>query len=164
MMVDQAPTAQPASTDTRKMTFDEFLHLPDDLYAELVDGDVIEFVPPSIKHNDIAAFLFYLLLTYVGYRPVGRVFHAPIALKLPGEIHGREPDLLFVAEVHSEQIKNNYIESPVDAVFEIVSPESIERDRNDKFNEYQATQIPEYWLISSSTARALISSKHSGEI
>lgn len=32
-------------------------------------------------------------------------------------------------------------------VVEIVSPESVGRDRGEKFTEYEAAGIPEYWLI-----------------
>jgi Uma2 family endonuclease len=151
-MVDQAIAVQTKQIGG-KITFDEFLRLTDDLYAELVDGEVIELMPPSIKHNDLAAFLFYFMLTYIGYRSVGRVFHAPTALKLLGRAHGREPDLMYVRTEHADRVKNNYVESPADAVFEIVSPESIERDYNDKFNEYQAAGIPEYWLIDPAAQR-----------
>ncbi|RLC76911.1 MAG: hypothetical protein DRI61_12445, partial [Chloroflexi bacterium] len=36
---------------------------------------------------------------------------------------------------------------PADLVVEIVSPESVVRDKGEKFYEYQEASIPEYWLI-----------------
>jgi Uma2 family endonuclease len=34
-----------------------------------------------------------------------------------------------------------------DLVVEVLSPESIGRDRGDKYREYEAAGIPEYWLL-----------------
>ena len=151
-MVDQAIAVQTEQIGG-KITFDEFLRLPGDLYAELVDGEVIELMPPSIKHQFIASFLDKLLSTYFAFHPVGIVVTSPAVLKLPGQAHGREPDLMYVRSEHIARVKDNYVESPADAVFEIVSPESIEYDYNDKFNEYQAAGIPEYWLIDPAAQR-----------
>ncbi len=145
-MVDQAITAQ-LEQITGKISFQAFLRLPDDLRAELVDGDIIELMPPSIRHQFLTSFLDKLVSSYFIYRPVGIIVTTPVALKLPGEALGREPDLIFVRTEHASHVKTNYVESPADAVFEIVSPESIERNCNEKFNEYQAAHIPEYWLI-----------------
>jgi Uma2 family endonuclease len=39
-------------------------------------------------------------------------------------------------------------------VVEIFSPESIGRDRGDKFYEYERAGIPEYWVIDPETERA----------
>lgn len=58
-----------------------------------------------------------------------------------------EPDLLYIAEAHRDRIKDAYPDGPADLVVGIVSPESAGRDRGDKFYEYQAAGIPEYWLI-----------------
>ena len=60
---------------------------------------------------------------------------------------GPEPDLIFVANQHFDRVKNTYFDGPTDLVIEITSPESLARDRGDKFVEYEAAGIPEYWLI-----------------
>jgi Uma2 family endonuclease len=46
-----------------------------------------------------------------------------------------------------DRLKETYLEGPADLVVETVSPESMGRDRGDKFYEYRAAGIPEYWLI-----------------
>jgi Uma2 family endonuclease len=59
---------------------------------------------------------------------------------MPGSIaHQRVLDFINGGET--------YINGPADLVVEIVSPESDARDRGDKFVEYEAAGIPEYWLI-----------------
>ena len=59
----------------------------------------------------------------------------------------RVPDLMFVARQHLERVKPTYLDGPADLVVEIVSPDSVGRDRGDKFVEYERAGIPEYWLI-----------------
>jgi Uma2 family endonuclease len=61
--------------------------------------------------------------------------------------NGREPDMLFVASDHLDRLQDTYLDGPADLVVEIVSPESGPRDRGDKFYEYEAGGVPEYWLI-----------------
>jgi Uma2 family endonuclease len=49
--------------------------------------------------------------------------------------------------VHLDRLRRIYLDGPADLVVEITSPESIGRDRGEKFVEYEAAGIPEYWLI-----------------
>jgi Uma2 family endonuclease len=60
---------------------------------------------------------------------------------------GREPDLLFVTTEHLARLRGTYLDGPADLVLEITSPESIGRDRGEKFYEYAQGGVPEYWLI-----------------
>ncbi len=60
---------------------------------------------------------------------------------------GREPDLMFVAQERIDVVKPNYLDGPADLLVEIVSPESIGRDRGEKFVEYEAAGVREYWLL-----------------
>jgi Uma2 family endonuclease len=66
-------------------------------------------------------------------------------MKLAGS--GREPDVLYLARSHLRRLRKTYLNGPADLVVEVVSPESVKRDREQKFGEYQAAGIPEYWVI-----------------
>ena len=129
----------------QKMTYEEFLTWADeDTLAEWVDGEVVVYSPASKRHQNIADFLLKVMGTYVESHDLGMVVSAPFQMKLE---HGREPDLLFVAQEHLERLKETYLDGPADLVVEIVSPESLERDRGAKFAEYEAGGVPEYWLL-----------------
>ncbi len=67
-------------------------------------------------------------------------------MKLPGGA-GREPDVFFVAREHLGRVLNNRLDGPADLVIEVISDESVTRDREDKFYEYEAAGIPEYWIV-----------------
>ena len=82
--------------------------------------------------------------TFVEIHRLGVIRPAPFQMKLE---HGREPDLLFIAQEHMDRLKRNYLDGPADLVIEIISPESAGRDRGEKFYEYAQGGVPEYWLI-----------------
>lgn len=137
------------------MTYEEFLEWADeDTLAEWVEGKVVMARPTSMRHQDVVRFLTRVLSTYVEITQIGTVLVAPFQMKLSHS--GREPDLLFLAQAHLDRLKKTNLDGPADLVVEIISPESIGRDRGDKFYEYQAAAIPEYWLIDPDTQRAEI--------
>jgi Uma2 family endonuclease len=89
---------------------------------------------------------------FVGHFGLGSRFRAPFQMKLARS--GREPDLLFVAKDQLDRLAEMYLNGPADLVIEVISPDSIGRDRGDKFYEYQEAGIPEHWLIDLLTERA----------
>lgn len=66
---------------------------------------------------------------------------------LDGETKGREPDIFFVKTENFDCIKEQFFEGAADLVVEVVSPESVARDTQDKFEEYEAAGVNEYWII-----------------
>jgi Uma2 family endonuclease len=130
------------------MTFEEFLAWCDeDSWAEWVDGKVIMALPASIRHQEIGSFLETVLSIYAEAHKLGRIIRAPFVMRLPEVSTAREPDLLFVKQERVHLIGRTYLDGAADMVVEIVSPESIGRDRGDKFVEYERATIKEYWLI-----------------
>jgi len=135
----------PEQPGAKKMTYAEFLAWADeDTLAEWVNGEVIMTSPASDRHQDLIRFLTSLLGDYVEARALGVIRPSPFQMKLE---HGREPDLIFVAREHLDRLMETHLNGPADLVVEIVSPDSIGRDRGDKFLEYARGGVPEYWLI-----------------
>jgi len=128
-----------------RMTYEEFLEWADeDTLAEWVGGEVVMYSPASKRHQLLVSFLEKVLGIFVEQHDLGVVLSAPFQMKLE---HGREPDLLFVAHEHLERLKETHLEGPADLVVEIVSPDSFARDRGEKFYEYEAGGVREYWLL-----------------
>lgn len=139
-------------THPATMSYDEFMAWADeDTLAEWVEGRVEMASPASGLHQDLVVFLHGVLSVHVRTHDVGRVLIAPFQMRLPTS--GREPDVLFVAKEHLDRVRSTRVEGPADLVVEIVSPESRARDRGEKFYEYQAGGVAEYWLIDPDTRR-----------
>jgi Uma2 family endonuclease len=138
----------PSVPPKEKLSFEEFLAWCDeDTWAEWVDGEVIMVSPASARHQDIAGFLEAILRIVTEAGDLGKLFQAPFLMRMPERPSGREPDLLFVQRDRLHLIEDNFLDGPADLAVEIVSPESIGRDRGDKFVEYERAGIREYWLI-----------------
>ncbi len=128
------------------MTFEEFLDWADeDILAEWANGEVVMTSPASRRHQDTAKFLLTTLSAFVDMHDLGTVMGAPFVMRLPTS--GRKPDVLYIARAHEDRVWETLLAGPADLIIEIVSPESIERDRVRKFAEYQAGGVAEYWLL-----------------
>jgi Uma2 family endonuclease len=137
------------------MTYEEFLNWADeDTLAEWVDGKVEFMSPASSRHQNISGFLAALLRAYVEDHEAGQVFAAPFQMRLAELKRGREPDLLFVAKGHLSRLKATYLDGPADLAVEIISPESVLRDRGTKYGEYEAGGVREYWIVDLDAQRA----------
>ncbi len=144
-----------ALEDKEKMSFDEFLEWCDeDTRAEWVNGEVQMVAPAGDKHQDLADFLLTLLRQFVRHNQLGWIRSAPFLMRLPNVPSGREPDVLFVRTEHLDRVKPTFLDGPADLVIEITSPESIGRDRGEKFVEYERAGVAEYWLIDPDRRRA----------
>lgn len=131
-----------------KITYEEFLARADeDAHVEWVNGEVIVHMTAKPLHQRILNFLNILLTQFVHFFELGEVFTAPMQMKATPQGPGREPDLLFVARDHLDRVLETHLDGPADLVIEIVSDESVSRDLDEKFFEYQDAGIPEYWII-----------------
>ncbi|MCS5694811.1 Uma2 family endonuclease [Desulfofundulus thermocisternus] len=132
-----------------KITFEEFLAWCDeDTWAEWVDGEVVILTPAARKHQKITALLSTLLREFVLKQGLGDVLTAPFLVRLPESLRrGREPDIFYVSNEKLPLLKETYMDGPPDLIVEITSPESLARDRGEKYVEYEAAGVKEYWLI-----------------
>lgn len=129
----------------KKISFEEFLTKFDGKHAEWIDGEVIEFMSASDKHQDLSDFLIAILRIFIEENDLGIIRTAPMTIKLGDR--GREPDLFFIAKNRLKSLKKNYFDGAPDLIIEIISPESRGRDRGDKFYEYEKAGVREYWII-----------------
>ena len=137
-----------------KLSYEDFLVQYDGKHAEWINGEVIVPPPASARHQDIGSFLESLLRTYIESRNLGRMFRAPFQMKVDSDSPGREPDLLFIASANLNRLKPTYLDGAADLAIEIISPDSMNRDRDEKFVEYESAGVPEYWLIDPIRKRA----------
>jgi Uma2 family endonuclease len=138
------PTLKPVPQVTG-ITFEEYLVKYDGQHAEWIDGNVVTYMSASYTHQDIVGFLEALLRVFVEENNLGVICTGPMSMRLDGR--GREPDVFFIANENLKNIKATYLDGAADLIIEVISPESRGRDRGDKFYEYEAAGVKEYWLI-----------------
>jgi len=137
------------------MTYEEFLNWADeDTCAEWVNGEVIFMSPVTDEHADLAGWLLAILRPFVEVHQLGIIRAEPVQMKTSPDLPGRSPDLLFVARENLSRRRKTHISGPADLVVEIISPDSVERDRRTKYAEYERGGVREYWLIDPLLKRA----------
>jgi Uma2 family endonuclease len=141
-------TTAPPVVARAYITFEEYLERSSETRTnEWVDGEIIEMPGATYEHQSIGSFLETLLRLYVEEKELGIILRSPFAMKLEVQRRGREPDILFVRKENVDRILRTYLDGPCDIAVEIISPESITRDRAEKFVEYETAGVSEYWLI-----------------
>lgn len=141
-------SAEVARSPAARMSFEEFLEwAPESRIAEWVDGEVIMPSPPKFGHQDISDFLAATLRIFVQAFQLGQVISAPFLVRPRPDLPGREPDLLFIATPRALNDQTARLEEAPDLVVEVISRESVGRDRGDKYVEYAEAGVQEYWLI-----------------
>jgi Uma2 family endonuclease len=129
------------------MSYEEFLAIPEPLLAEWVDGAATIFMPPAREHQDALGLLSVLLRLYARIRGAGEVILAPFEVVVrPGRSY-REPDILFVATANLHRLSSKRLDGPPDLAIELLSDDSVTRDRDVKLREYEAAGLPEYWIF-----------------
>jgi len=129
------------------VSFEEYLEKYAGIHCELVGGNVIKMSPASQRHNLMIGYLFTLLGAYFELRPIGVVITQPFTQRLPNVEPKREPDLLVVLKSNPHELNETYLDGPADICIEVVSPDSLDRDRGDKFVEYEKGGVGEYWIF-----------------
>ncbi len=137
--------AESHAVPRRKMTYEEFLADDSIERAEWVDGEVVAMPGVDQAHAALTVFLIRLVGAFVEEFGLGRIFHDPFLIRLPNS--GRAPDVSFVSTANLARLRRNDLEGPVDVAIEVISPGSRGTDRGDKYFEYEAAGIAEYWLF-----------------
>ena len=143
-MATVTATSPPPVAATRS-PWEQFDALPDDIKAELIDGELIYVMPASTAHNRVVGLVYTVLLAIAAKQGSGQAFTDQLEMRL-----GRQrfvPDVSFVRTEHLDRVLPTRIEGPADLVVEVLSPDSAARDRGVKLREYAAAGVQEYWLL-----------------
>lgn len=150
----QPSTAPPGQDHPLRMSYEEFLAWSDeDVHAEWVNGEVIVQMPPKRPHQRVVAFLMQLMGLFIQLFQLGELLPAPFEMRATPDGAAREPDLIFVAREHLDRLSPERLSGPADLVVEVISDDSVARDRADKFYEYQEAGVREYWILDSRPGR-----------
>ena len=129
------------ATNTRLMTADELLHLPDDgMRHELVRGELRTMPPGGMEQADRSSVLDGSLGLYVRARKLGRVFtNEPGFVLTTDPDTVRAPDLAFIRRERLEETgvpRGYYRGGAPDLAVEVISPNDRYTEVNEKVAEW----------------------------
>jgi Uma2 family endonuclease len=128
-------------------TVDDYLARPDEYPRyELLEGELIEMVSPTSRHQRISRQLFTALNTHCAAHDLGEVFYAPLDVILSRTVVV-QPDLLFISKARQAELIGERITGAPDLVIEILSPATSARDFNQKRKLYARHGVKEYWIV-----------------
>ncbi|MCU0445012.1 MAG: Uma2 family endonuclease [Microscillaceae bacterium] len=114
--------------------------------VEFINGEIIVHSPVKKRHNRATGLLYKLIDTYVQKHQLGFVGIEKIMIRLLRNDY--EPDICFFKTEKAKDFTEDQTLFPApDLVVEVLSESTQERDRGIKFEDYEAHQVGEYWLI-----------------
>ena len=132
-----------------RMTVGEYFDLPTDQPFEtlLIYGELITMLRPRPKHNHLLHDLGELLRRWIRHMKLGRLFFDNDLILDEENALVYAPDLMFLANDHLEQYRDERVYGPVDLAIEILSPSERPFLQKRKFTDYERYGIPWYWIV-----------------
>jgi Uma2 family endonuclease len=140
-------TAERSNT-AKRMTLKEWGDLPDDVYAELVDGVLVEDEMTTEVHDGLMMYLGAFFFGWV--QPRGGFVYPSERKYGVARYTGRKPDVsVFFAGTKGITGSARVTMAPADIAIEIVTPtpRDIRRDRVEKRRDYARVGIRWYWIV-----------------
>lgn len=122
----------------------------EDVKAEFINGEIIYQSPVRKKHWFISSELSSRLIQHVREHDLGLVDIEKAMVRLSRNDY--VPDICFFCKEIAEQFSDEQMHFPApDFIIEISSPSTESIDRNEKFIDYAAHGVREYWIIDTVT-------------
>ena len=157
--VNEVHEAMPAYSVPRKRqgeyTLEDYYALPDDIRAELIDGELIFLEAPSSIHQELIGELFFEIKLYIRTNngPC-KILPSPLDVQLDCDNRTMlQPDISVIC--HRDRIVKKGVYGAPDLCIEIVSPSSRKRDYEKKRMKYQNAGVREYWIVDHKTESVL---------
>ncbi|HHV12715.1 MAG TPA: Uma2 family endonuclease [Clostridiales bacterium] len=131
----------------RLTTIEEYEALPNDIRAEIFDGQIQYMASPSQLHQTILLELSSMLNSYVKERKGScKVLPAPFDVKLNDvPLTIVQPDIIIVCD--KDKLDGKRCNGAPDFIIEIVSPGNASDDYIKKLYYYKNYGVREYWIV-----------------
>ncbi|MGW1280764.1 Uma2 family endonuclease [Streptomyces tsukubensis] len=122
-------------------------------HTELIDGSLVFVSPQRLFHARAISFIEWKLMSLA---PEDYEVVPQFTIDIDGQ-NRLEPDVIVVeAETVDGHAQSRLPASSVLLAVEVVSPESISRDRETKPLKYARAGIPHYWRVENDEGRAVV--------
>ena len=121
--------------------------MPDDIRAELINGQVVYMATPSTQHQIISSELHFAINSYIKSKGGHcRALAAPFGVQLrKGDDTVLEPDISVICDI--DKITPRGCIGAPDWIIEIVSPSNPGHDYITKLGLYNDAGVREYWIV-----------------
>ena len=129
-------------------TEEDYYNLPENVRAELIDGQIYYMSFPSRIHQEILSFLHLEIGNYLRSQNGScKVYPAPFAVKLFSEDDRNmvEPDISVICDPN--KLTDRGCTGAPDWIVEIVSPSNSSHHYVRKLNLYMEAGVREYWIV-----------------
>jgi Uma2 family endonuclease len=128
-------------------TIEDYRALPDDVRAELIDGNLFYMEAPVPLHQSIIVDISSQFLTYIKkHKKTCRTYVGPIDVQLNHDDYTVvQPDVAVLCKM--ELLHENCIYGAPDFVLEVISPSTKKNDYSTKLTKYQTAGVREYWIL-----------------
>lgn len=126
----------------------DYYSLPEDIQAELIDGQFYYMSAPSRIHQEILSFLHLEIGGYIRSKNGDcRVYPTPFAIKLfeDDDTTIVKPDVSIICDPN--KLTDRGCTGAPDWIIEIVSPSTASHDYIRKLNLYTNAGVKEYWIV-----------------
>lgn len=136
-------------------TIQDILSLPEDVRAELIDGQIYYQAAPSTEHQEIVAELTTVIRNYIKAKGGNcKAYPSPFAVYFQNDTHYVEPDLSIICD--KSKIDSNGCHGAPDWIIEVLSPGNGEHDTITKLKLYAGNGVREYWIVDPKTKTVLV--------
>jgi len=130
-----------------KLTYDDYLNLPDDGNRyEILDGELYLNPAPNTKHQLVLMNILRALDRYVRAKRCGEIFFAPFDVVL-SKHNVVQPDVLYISNERMEIITAANAQGAPDIAIEVLSDGTRRKDETKKRKAYERFGVSEYWVI-----------------
>ncbi len=136
------------SARTNIYTEEDYYNLPENVRAELIDGQIYYMTAPSRVHQEIVSFLHLEIGDHLrSKKGPCKVYPAPFAVKLFSEDDRNvvEPDISVICDPN--KLTDRGCTGAPDWIVEIISPTTSSHDYIRKLNLYADAGVKEYWIV-----------------
>ena len=125
----------------------DYYNIPEDVRAELIDGQIYYQAAPSRIHQEILMELSATIRDYIKSKNGScKVYPAPFAVKLQKNRKTIvEPDISVICD--RDKLTDKGCTGAPDWIIEIISPSNPSHDYITKLNLYSDAGVREYWII-----------------
>lgn len=128
-------------------TVEDFYNMPEDIRAELINGEIVYMASPSRLHQEISSELHFIIKNHIkSKKGKCRVYAAPFGVQLSKDKDTiLEPDITVVCD--PDKLTDRGCLGAPDWIIEISSPSNPRHDYITKLGLYHEAGVREYWIV-----------------